>query len=132
MHLLISVADIDKMRISKFIIILILVTASCSKEGEYISDRQVFADPGVTEQNVTYQNYVKPLLTKNCATCHGVGGSAEPWWLNTNSYDNAVNNANQIATTIISGTMPPPPKFPFCQADRDLMAAWISKGMPEN
>ena len=119
----------------KIVLVSFLFTislVSCSKEGEYISDRQVFADASVTEQNVTYQNFVQPLLAKNCATCHGVGGSAEAWWLNTNSYQNAVSHANQISNTIISGTMPPPPKFPFSQHDRNLMSAWISKGMPEN
>jgi mono/diheme cytochrome c family protein len=123
--------------VKKTILVLFLFTTglasvSCSKEGEYISDRQVFADPSITEQNVTYENFVKPLLTKNCATCHGNGGSAQAWWLNTNSYDNAASFANQISYTINSGTMPPPPKFPFSQHDRDLMVAWVSRGMPEN
>jgi mono/diheme cytochrome c family protein len=121
------------MRISKFIaVIIVLTTVSCSKEGGVINDRQVFADASITAQNVSYQNFVKPLLTKNCATCHGDDGSAETWWLNTNSYENALRFSNSISNTIINGTMPPPPKFPFTQADRDLMAAWISKGMPEN
>lgn len=111
---------------------LFIVLCSCSKEAEYISDREVFADASVTEQNVNYQNFVGPLLAKKCYTCHGVGGSAEPWWLNTNTYGNALSNSNQISVTIINGTMPPPPRFPFSQHDRDLMAAWISRGMPEN
>lgn len=111
---------------------LFIVLCSCSKESEYISDRQVFANASVTEQNVSYQNFVGPLLSQKCYTCHGVGGSAQPWWLNTNTYANAISNSNQISFTIINGTMPPPPRFPFSQHDRDLMAAWISRGMPEN
>jgi mono/diheme cytochrome c family protein len=120
------------MRILRFIPILILIAISCSKEGDYINDRQEFADPSVTKENVNYQNFVQPLLSRNCSTCHGVGGSAEPWWLNTNNYNNAVNNAHQITTTIINGTMPPPPRFPFSQRDRDLLDVWVSKGMPQN
>ncbi|MFV5690326.1 c-type cytochrome [Flavobacterium sp. ZT3R25] len=112
--------------------LFLLFLFSCSKEGDYINDRIVFASPEITSENVTYQNYVKPLLTKNCATCHGVDGSAETWWLNSHNYENTVRYANPIATTIINGTMPPPPKFPFSQRDRDLIAAWIAKGMPEN
>ena len=115
-----------------FVSLVSVITFSCSKEGDYVSDRQVFADPSVTEQNVSYRNFVEPLLAKKCYTCHGVGGSAEAWWLNTNTYQNAVSHGNQISHTIINGTMPPPPRFPFSQLDRDLMAAWISNGMPEN
>lgn len=112
--------------------VFLLFLFSCSKEGDYINDRKVFASPEITVKNVSYENYVKPLLTKNCATCHGVDGSAETWWLNAHIYENALRFANPIATTIINGTMPPPPKFPFSQRDRDLMAAWIANGMPEN
>lgn len=112
-------------------VVFLLFLSSCSKEGDYINDTKVFASSEITTKNVSYQNYIKPLLTKNCATCHGVYGSAETWWLNSHSYENTLGFANPITTTIINGTMPPPPRFPFSQRDRDLVAAWIAKGMPE-
>ena len=105
---------------------------SCSKEGEFIPNRQVFASDNITKENVSYENYIKPVLTKNCATCHGDDGSAEAWWNNTNTYANAVLYARAITTTINNGTMPPPPKFPLTLRDRELVMAWINRGTPEN
>ncbi len=117
-------------KLTFFLFILFLI--SCSKEGTQIQDRKVFASDTITFENVSYTNYIKPLLTKNCATCHGDGGSAEVWWKNTHTYSNAVENARAISTTINNATMPPPPKFPFTERDRDLVMAWIKRGTPEN
>jgi hypothetical protein len=33
--------------------------------------------------------------------------------------------------TIVEGSMPPPPRKPFSQADKDLFRAWINRGSPE-
>jgi uncharacterized membrane protein len=115
-----------------FFVFLVIFSISCSKQGDPISDRTEFATKEITTQNVSYKNFVEPLLTKNCSTCHGLNGSAQAWWLNTKTYENAVEYANPISKTIISKTMPPPPKFPFTDRDRDLIQAWIDKGMPNN
>lgn len=112
--------------------LLFAVLLSCSKEGEFITNRKVFASDNITKENVSYENYIKPLLTKNCATCHGDGGSAEVWWKNTHTYVNAAQYARAITTTINNATMPPPPKFPFADRDRELVLAWINRGTPEN
>jgi hypothetical protein len=118
------------LKLSFFSLFLLLI--SCSKEGPKIQDRKDFASDTITTDNVSYNNYIKPLLTKNCGTCHGDGGSAEVWWKNTHTYSNAVQNARAISTTIYNATMPPPPKFPFTERDRDLVMAWINRGTPEN
>jgi mono/diheme cytochrome c family protein len=117
---------------NKVLVVLAVFSISCSKQGDPISDRVEFASKQISEKNVTYKNFVEPLLTKNCSTCHGANGSAEAWWLNTKTYENAVEYANPIAKTIIRKTMPPPPKFPFTDRDRDLIQAWIDRGMPNN
>ncbi len=105
---------------------------SCSKQGDFISDVKDSASIDVTPENVSYKNFVEPLLTKNCSTCHGLGGSAEVWWLNNKTYENAAKYSDIISTTIINKTMPPPPKFPFTNRDRNLMKLWIERGMPFN
>ncbi|MES2240562.1 MAG: cytochrome c [Bacteroidota bacterium] len=118
--------------IKNLLCLLFVILVSCSKEGDPIANRKVFASDNITTENVSYDNYVKPLLTKNCATCHGDGGSAETWWRNTSTYANALQYSRSITTTINNGTMPPPPKFPFADRDRELILAWINRGVPEN
>jgi mono/diheme cytochrome c family protein len=115
----------------KILFFTAIFCVSCSKEGDPIPDRVEQATKGVTLENVNYKNFIEPVLTKNCSTCHGVDGSAEAWWLNAKTYNNAFNNANIIANTIVGKTMPPPPKFPFTDRDRELFQAWIDRGMPE-
>ena len=118
------------MKVFKIVLFLLLI-AACSKEAEFIPDRKDFASAEITVENVSYENYMKPLLAKNCGTCHGDGGSAEVWWKNTHTYENAVEYARAITTTINNGTMPPPPKFPFTERDRQLVLAWFNKGFPK-
>src|SRR6478735_3662315 len=100
---------------------------SCYKKGNVIPNNKTFANDSITVENVSYLNYIHPLLQKNCSTCHGKGGSAEPWWYNTNTYQNAMEYGNPIYRTINNNTMPPPPKFPFTDRDKELIKAWIEK-----
>jgi uncharacterized membrane protein len=80
---------------------------------------------------VTYSNYIHLVLKNNCSTCHGTTGSAAAFWINTNTYENAVQYGVRIKETIVEGSMPPPPRSPFSQADKNLFTAWIKRGMPE-
>jgi uncharacterized membrane protein len=112
------------MAFSMFVII------SCYKKGDIAQPSVPFISDTVTISNVTYDNYAHGLLKKNCSTCHGVNGSAEAWWLNENTYENAVRYANIINTTIQNGTMPPPPKFPMTDKEKDLLNNWAKRGMP--
>jgi uncharacterized membrane protein len=115
-----------------FIVSLILmICLSCYHEGGIISARHPFAPDSVTSVNVSYENFVKPLLMKNCATCHGSGGSAQSWWVNTDTYENAATHSKSIVATITNNTMPPPPKFPFTDRDKELLNAWLNKGTPK-
>jgi hypothetical protein len=106
------------------------ILGACYSKGDQIKPNKVFAGDSVTLSNVSYDNYIHDLLKKNCSTCHGEGGGADVWWLNDNTYENAVRNSNPITTTIINGTMPPPPKFPFLEKDRELLKAWVDNGLP--
>ena len=111
--------------------LLILIQTSCYKQGEFIAPNKTFAEDSITNENVTYTNFIHPLLKKNCSTCHGTEGSAKVWWLNDNTYNNAVKHHKIIIGTMVNGTMPPPPKFSFTSRDRQLMQAWIKRGLPQ-
>jgi len=103
----------------------------CYKKGEYIKPVANYVPEGVTDTNVTYTNYVYKLLKNNCSSCHASTGSAAAFWVNTNTYDNAVQYGVRIKETIVEGSMPPPPRTPFSQADKDLLTAWINRGSPK-
>src|SRR6476620_4201162 len=111
---------------------LVAITlVSCSKKGELVASPATFIPAGVNTENVTYSNYIHEVLKNNCSTCHGAAGSAPQYWYNTNTYDNAVQYGRRIMETIVEGSMPPPPRKPFSQADKDMFKAWINRGSPE-
>ncbi len=110
----------------------LLLGSGCYKKRGYIAPNKPLANDSITEQNVSYANFIHPLLQKNCSTCHGSGGSAEMWWLNDNTYHNAVTFGAIVTKTMLNETMPPTPKFPFPERDKLLIQAWMDRGMPEN
>lgn len=109
----------------------IIYTGCYKHKADPVTSTATFIPAGVTTANVTYTNYVAGVLKNNCSTCHGKGGSADSWWLNTNSYLNASEYGERIVETVVSGSMPPVPRKPWSQADRDMMQAWLDKGMPQ-
>jgi mono/diheme cytochrome c family protein len=103
----------------------------CYKKGEPVTGSATFIQAGVTAANVTHTNYVAGVLKNNCSTCHGKNGSADVYWLNTNTYQNASEFGVRIVETIVNGSMPPVPRKPFSAADRKMLQAWINRGMPQ-
>jgi mono/diheme cytochrome c family protein len=112
---------------------LLLLTGitGCYKKGDPVTSAATFIPAGVTITNVTHTNYVADVLKNNCSTCHGKNGSAEEFWFNTNTYQNASDYGVRIVETIVNGSMPPVPRKPFSTADRKMMEAWINRGMPK-
>jgi mono/diheme cytochrome c family protein len=114
------------------LLIFSLSAAGCEKKiGDAVTSSATFIPAGVTTKNVTHTNYVAAVLKNNCSTCHGKGGSAEQFWLNTNTYQNAAEYGERIVETIVNGSMPPVPRKPFSDADRQMMQAWLHRGMPQ-
>jgi uncharacterized membrane protein len=109
----------------------ILLLASCSKKGDTLKFQANFVPDGVTVNNVTYTNYIHNVLKNNCSTCHGKDGSAPQYWYNNNTYENAALYGTRIMETIVENSMPPAPRKPFSDADKDLFKAWINRGSPE-
>ena len=124
--------DLTKYILICFLQAMVLLLVGCYNKREPIAPNKVFAVDSISSENVSYANYVRPLLTKNCSTCHSSKGSAPMWWLNDNTYHNAAQFANPIVKTILNETMPPAPKFPFSERDKQLLQAWLERGMPEN
>jgi uncharacterized membrane protein len=109
----------------------IFLLCGCSKKGDIVNSQANFVPDGVTLDNVTYTNYIHSVLKNNCSTCHGKDGSAPQYWFNTNTYENAAQYGIRIMETIVENSMPPAPRKPFSDADKDLFKAWINRGSPE-
>jgi hypothetical protein len=114
-----------------WLLLFFLTVGGCTKKGEPVTSASSFIPTGVTRNNVTHTNYVANVLRNNCSTCHGKGGGADPWWLNTNNYENAAAYGVRIVETIENGSMPPVPRKPFSDSDRVMLRAWINRGMPQ-
>jgi len=114
-----------------FIICSIILITGCSKKADAVRSQENFVPDGVTLSNVTYTNYVRSVLKNNCSTCHGKDGSAPQYWYNTNTYENAAQHGLRIMETIVENSMPPVPRKPFSEIDKEMFKAWINRGSPE-
>jgi uncharacterized membrane protein len=108
-----------------------LLTISCSKKADVVKTQDNFVPDGVTLENVTYTNYIHSVLKNNCSTCHGAAGSAPQYWFNTNTYENAAEHAVRIMETIVENSMPPAPRKPFSEIDKEMFKAWVNRGSPK-
>jgi len=88
-------------------------------------------------QNPTWADNVGKIIYENCASCHHTGGIA-PFSLT--SYQDAVDNASSIASSINNGIMPPWTPDPayrsfahqrvMTQADKNAVLQWIANNTP--
>jgi hypothetical protein len=83
------------------------------------------ADAGAA---VSYAKDIAPLLKSNCTSCHG--GSAPSSGIDLTTYDKVKANASLASSQIQRGSMPPGGPLPA--ADKQLFAAWVSAGAPNN
>jgi hypothetical protein len=91
----------------------------------------------VPKAAVTYHSHVAGILQENCRQCHRQGGMA-PFALDT--YEQAVNWADDIRQLTAQGTMPPWKPVEdhdrflnrrgLSHEDRDLIARWVEAGCP--
>jgi uncharacterized membrane protein len=114
-----------------FIFFFSYIFFSCYKKADLTAPRSGTVPAGVTEKNVTYNNYVYTLLKNNCSTCHGVGGSAQVYWFNLNTHSDAVQWGKRITKTIVENSMPPLPRTPFSKEEKFLLEAWVKRGLPQ-
>ena len=91
-----------------------------------------------SDESVTFNAQVAPLLESECAGCHHAGGPA-PFPLRT--YDDAKERAQQIAKVTREGLMPPwlPAPQPdaflgerrLTEEQRETIERWVAQGAPE-
>jgi len=118
-------------RLAVVISLVVVLLNACYKKGDAVVSKPNPAQEEVTDSTVTYSNYIHDLLKNNCSTCHGDGGSAQQFWYNTNTYDNASQYGVRIMETIVENSMPPVPRKPFSNIDKQLIKAWIKRGSPK-
>jgi hypothetical protein len=83
------------------------------------------ADAGTA---VSYAKDIEPLLKSNCTSCHG--GSSPSAGIDLSSYSKVKANASAASSVIQRGSMPP--GGPLSTANKQLFAAWVSAGTPNN
>jgi hypothetical protein len=77
---------------------------------------------------VSYTKDIQPLLKSNCTGCHG--GSNPSAGIDLSTYAKVKANASSSNSVIQRGSMPP--NGPLSTADKQLFAAWVSAGAPNN
>ncbi|MEB8328668.1 c-type cytochrome [Flavobacteriaceae bacterium KMM 6897] len=112
--------------ILKFILPLAsILVFSCSSDSEEDLNP---TEKEVIENDITYTADIKPIITNNCISCHGVPPTnGAPFSLTT--FSEVSSRANNIFTRTNNGTMPPTGKLP--QTNIDLISAWIDGGKKE-
>ena len=111
-------------------LISVLLISSCAKDDGDGLAPVPDPDPDAT---VTYNGNVKAIIDGNCLNCHGNPTSnGAPMSLTTYAeVVSAVNNRSLVAR-INSATNPMPQAGLMSQANRDVIAAWVDAGLPEN
>lgn len=115
----------------------ILVMYSCSSDSSEDTSPATLVQqndnvPTTDSQNqlVTYEKDIAPLIANRCFRCHNDpvanGAPRGTSWIN---FAIVSERAASINTRIANGTMPP--SGGLAQAERDLVAQWITDGMPE-
>lgn len=79
--------------------------------------------PIISVSSISYADVEKEIFVPHCIRCHGNAGG-----VNLESYDNAKANALRAQSAILAGTMPP--GGALSSRAKQLLALWISKGMP--
>lgn len=90
-------------------------------------------DPNACDTTlVKYSTVIKPLIERNCLSCHAPGGVQESSPLNTYEAVKfyATNNLLVQRTNDATTPMPQSGLLPLC--DRDKIRAWVNRGAPND
>ena len=112
-----------------------LLGGSCGERAAEPTPLPAVPTQGITPANVTYDNYVGLLLTTRCKTCHNPASalSTKPAlsaWVNQKTYANARDNGVKIVASIGDDQMPVARPLPA--TEKELLYAWLKRGMPQN
>lgn len=102
-----------------------LLFACSKKQAEEIKPEGLSV---VTAANVTYSNFAGALFQTKCSSCHGPNGPMKGVWA-LNGLASIKNDARVANAVLVTKTMP---KVGSLTAnERELLQAWVDKGMPE-
>jgi len=82
----------------------------------------------VTTANVTYTNFAGALFQTKCNSCHGPNGAMKGVWA-LNGLASIKNDARVANSVLATRTMPRGGSL--TASERELLQAWVDKGMPE-
>jgi mono/diheme cytochrome c family protein len=82
----------------------------------------------VTTANVTYSNFAGALFQTKCNSCHGPNGGMKGVWA-LNGLASIKNDARVANSVLVTKTMPRGGSL--TASERELLQAWVDKGMPE-
>lgn len=82
----------------------------------------------VTTANVTYTNFAGALFQTKCNSCHGPNGGMKGVWA-LNGLASIKNDARVANSVLVTRTMPIGGSL--TASERELLQAWVDKGMPE-
>jgi len=114
------------------IFLLAAITAllfACSKrQAEELKPATPAGPTAVTTANVTYTNFAGALFQTKCNNCHGPSGAIKSIWL-FNGLASIKNDARVANAVLVTKTMPKGGSL--TANERELLQAWVDKGMPE-
>lgn len=111
-----------------------VLAASCADHAPAPAPLAAVDRTGITNDNVSYDNYIGRLINTRCKTCHNPASelSTRPAldaWVNERTYLNAADHSLKIVTSIEQNTMPVARPMP--QAEKELLRAWLDRGAPK-
>ncbi|HEX7599556.1 MAG TPA: c-type cytochrome domain-containing protein [Polyangia bacterium] len=83
---------------------------------------------GATASSISFSGQILPLLKTNCVSCHG--SSQQNGGVRLDTYAQVKTNLTRAASAISSGIMPPGGGLNATQ--KQLFAAWVNQGAPNN
>ena len=121
------------------IILLSLLTILCfgckenmaPETGDQNNEGKAGCTPLYPEMDITYDNFVKGVVTKYCAQCHYGGNSPGPG--NFTTYSGITVYADFFSVRVISDNADMPQgNAPLQKSIRDSLNIWINNCIPEN
>lgn len=116
-----------------FLTALTLLLGACENTAPEIAEEHPEPQdctPQFPGMNVTYDNYVKKILSTNCISCHAGGNS--PGLGNFTSYDGVKEHLSHFQVRVIQDRADMPQGMaPLPKSTRDSLNIWISNCAPE-
>jgi len=78
-------------------------------------------------ETVTYEGFVRAILTRSCVACHRSGNALSAIQLDT--YATAFASRTVFVDSVVKDRMPP--GSPLASGDKGVLEAWLKTGSPE-